>query len=57
MGYVEGILCKLGISFLYRAGRFLINWVTRKFLKRQMPRWVWWIVSWFIGDLECEVCA
>ena len=55
MGFIEGVLCKLGIAAIIRAGRFLIDWATQKWLKRRIPRWVWWLVSPFIGDWDC-VC-
>ena len=39
MGFIEGVLCKLGIAIIIRAGRFLIDWATQKWLKRRIPRW------------------
>ena len=40
-GFIEGILCKLGISLLIRFGHFLINRTTQRWLKYQLPRGVW----------------
>ena len=49
MGFIEGVVCKLGLAVIIRAGRILMDWVAQKRLKRQIPRWVWWRVSPFVG--------